>query len=301
MSKIDEFIDNLYRRSDSTKQLYRHALTRLDEYTDKELSTLEKNDIEDWIDEMRVNLKNSTVNQYLIAVKQFYKYLKRNIDPGVTKEELRNGLRRQSEFEQIINIDPLERVDTHGGQAINKSDIETLLHASKGKTHHRRMFVLFLYFGLRKAELLGLKTSSIDYNNREIKIERETTKNVSSVRTLPYSPEIDEFMETDEKYLLGYSGHGYSDSMPNMACQEYDNLVEGKLYPHRFRITFNSYMIENDVDDFVIKKLMGHATDRDMTDYYHGQTKQLEEDMRRAMTEDHFLLPILREVREVER
>lgn len=296
-SLLEEYINSLRRKADSTKRLKHNSLNQLGEFVESDLDEVTVEDVENWVVHLRdeKGLKNSTINQYLSEVRSFYEWLKMNIDPGVGEDELRENLKLRQEYDKIINIEALEK-EFSPKEAIDKDVLLPLLARAKSRNYeHYKMILLYAYTGMRNSELRMLKGDNVDFDNRVIKVTRKTTKNQASVREIPYSPEMDEFLEPDGTYIIegDKSDTPIAPTTPYKRIKVYETPDTGKLYPHRFRITFDTMMYDSDVPDFVIKRLMGHTTKKDMTEYYVGKTKKLEEDLRRAMEEEHYILPML--------
>lgn len=297
--KIEKFIGQLKRKSENTKESRKNALYRLENYVEKEIDQLEEDDIEDFIRYLQdgEDLRHSTINNYLSAIRQYYKYLEKQLTIGVTEDELRQTLQDQKRYNSIIDIDNLPERDTVK-RAIPRSGVEDLLRRAKEKNEQLyRIFVLLGYLGVRKGELIHLRGAQVKRGEREIEIEN--SKTLSGERTIPYSPEIEEFMECDGEYLIESSQGGcYSPPALNNALRRYENDITGHLYPHRLRETLDTYLLEEGVDKFIINKLMGWKGSGDMADYYRGRTEKLKKEKRRVMEEDHYLLPLLKKVKE---
>ena len=119
----------------------------------------------------------------------------------------------------------LPRIERYQGQAYTVAQAKQLLDASKGGTAEVPIF-LALQFGLRRSEVLGLKWGAVDFENEVIhirhtvtsvrtsRIERDGTKNRSSMRTLPMLGESKKFLQAvkarqeEERQLCGA---GYAD------------------------------------------------------------------------------------------
>jgi len=113
----------------------------------------------------------------------------------------------------------LPRIERYQGQAYTVDQAKKLLEACKGDTLEIPIF-LALQFGLRRSEALGLKWSAVDFDNEVIhirhtvvtvktRIERDGTKNKSSMRTLPMLGESKKYLlavksnQEEEKRLCG--------------------------------------------------------------------------------------------------
>jgi len=121
----------------------------------------------------------------------------------------------------------LPRIERYQGQAYTVEQAKHLLDYSKGHTLEVPIF-LALQFALRRSEALGLKWDAVDFDNDVIhvrhtvtsmssRIERDGTKNKSSMRTLPMLGESKKILQKlkarqmEEKRLCGvdYTDNGY--------------------------------------------------------------------------------------------
>lgn len=297
---IDEYMRKLRRKSESTKELKRYALERLDDYTNNHLDQLDRDDIEDFIEYLQSEgMKKTSINQYLSAVRSYYDYRQDNIDPGVGEEELRKNLSKRQRFNRITKV-PNLKTSGRTKSPIPKSEVERIIKEARGKVdYHYRLITLLALFGLRKNELLSLKSEYVDLSDMMIYIPEKISKTQSSARKIPIPSVGADLLNTAGKYVLGRNGSSsnpYSQSFPNRVLSKYENDRTGHIYPHRFRITFNTFMVEAGVDDFIIKKLMGHNVEKDMTEYYRGESETLFEDMREAMESKNYVTDILERI-----
>lgn len=298
---IKDYLDAQIRKADSTMKVRRVALQSLNSYVD-DLRTSSPKEVDAWMSHLKENgRKNTTINQYLTAVKDFYGWLMDNIEIGLDKEEVRQNVRKQQSYSKIKKIPPLDEYSKKK-KKLERKDIKYLLEKSKERaTHHYRFIALGLIFGFRKMELLELKTDFVDFKNMEVNIPPELAKTKSSKRSIPVPSWSKSVLRPDGEYVIGANGGSepYSESMFNAALNNYENSSTGHIYPHRLRITFNTFMVEKGVPNFIIKKLMGHKTDKDMTDYYRGESSTLDDQKRKVMEEKHYMKPILDEIGEV--
>lgn len=302
MSEISEkFIKNLHRKSSNTKNLYKTILRRLEGHSETDIGDLTETEIEGYIKYLKdEGLKNSSINRHLSGIRMFFKYLKTELPPAVTEDELREQLEKIRQYDKIINIQSLEKEWwKQEKKAIEVPELRRILERAKKKNkNHYRTIVLLTYFGLRKTELRELKGDDVDLVNRKIHIRRSSTKTAHSVRDIPFSIDIAKYLERDGYIIPSpITGHEKQSSNAfNSMLREYEDGDMGHLYPHRFRISLNTHLVEDGVDRYVVKLILGHSTQYDMTDYYTGESKELKRKMREAMEEKHYLLPVLRGV-----
>lgn len=291
---IEDYVATLKRRAENTKASRRYALERLNRWADGDVAGLSEDNIEEYIVYLQAEgLKNSTINAYLSAIREYFKYLKKQLTPGVGEAELRELFLTQQRYDAIIEIEGLNTLEDDK-EAISKEAIEDILQRAKDKSEQQyRIILLLAYFGLRKSELINLRCADVDTDKREIRIV--DSKTAAGYRTIPYAPEIVPFLDCDREYVIeSTQGGAYSESAFNHILRKYENDLTGRLYPHRLRSTLDTYLIEAGVDKYVISLLMGWKGSEDMVDYYRGRTEQLIDLKRAAMEREHYLIGILR-------
>ncbi len=109
---------------------------------------------------------------------------------------------------RIIPSNPVEQADRPKatqfiGGYYNSNELKVLLEKAEGDVIYMPVF-LAAYFGLRRSEVLGLKWSAVDFDNKTISINHKLIENKnglkgldvmktkSSYRTLPLIPQVEE-------------------------------------------------------------------------------------------------------------
>ncbi len=247
------------------------------------------------MDELTENkMKASAVNQELTIVKGLYKWLLSELPIPVEAAELREVLLKQKRFNKIVAVERLEVGET-SERAWDEGQFKALLHASEKETDVHRIMFLGCYFNFRRDELRLLLTGDVNFKNRTISIRREITKTSAGVRTLHFHPAVAEYLRSDGGYVIG-GKEPHSRSFFYSMWRPYDRIAGFHLRTKQMRSTFDTWMADA-LDpvmgarnaNYVIKRLMGHKVKgTDMTQHYRGETKKLEEDLRKAMTEFHY-------------
>lgn len=157
------------------------------------------------------------------------------------------------------------------------------------------------YYGLRRSEVLGLKWSAIDFENKMIKINHKVVeidgkllgknkmKNKTSNRTLPLIPQIEKLllMEKqkqahnknlcDKSYCGKYFDYVCVDPLgellkPNYLTQHFrilqDNNKLKRIRFHDLRHSCASLMLANGVPMKQIQEWLGHSTFQTTADIY---------------------------------
>ncbi|MFC2175936.1 tyrosine-type recombinase/integrase [Bacteroidota bacterium] len=252
-------------------QFFNHLETNLEIDSLPEVS---HHDVRSWIisileDE---NLQPSTVNRKVSCLRSFYKYLVRN---------------------EVVTKDPMSRISSlKTGKRlplfIEQSQMENLLDGlefGEGfKGIRDRLIIELLYCtGMRRAELVGLKTANVNFSKQEIKVLGKRNKE----RIVPFSPDLMTLIqsylsskqaECNQIYLLvGDNGNQMTEGFVYRKVNKYLRLVTTieKKSPHILRHTFATHMLNNGADLNAIKEILGHANLSATQVYTHNTIEKL--------------------------
>ena len=223
----------------------------------------------------------------------------------------------------IIPYNPSDQADPpkaekHVGEYYNAQELKKLLSALKDDPL-RVPVIIAIYCGLRRSEILGIKWSAIDFENKVIRIrhkiiEDDTTgvkkivgidmlKTDSSYRTMPLLPEIEEELlrereiqaERKSKLRSAYSrkweDYVCVDAMGEIIKPQYftehfkvilrqNGLKEIRL--HDLRHSCASLLVANDEDMKLVQNYLGHSTISITADTYsHLEYKSKEKSARK--------------------
>lgn len=189
---------------------------------------------------------------------------------------------REAMRQEIINKDISELLtlpkqgEKKEKMPFTKEEIEIIW--SKVGEIHADMLLILLYTGLRITELLEMKTSNIDLENR-IMVGGMKTK-AGTNRTIPIHKKIAPIIERvkGESYLFQaprggkflYSNEGYK-------LNKFMKSLGFKHTIHETRHTFISHCNRLDINKMAVKKIVGHSTNKDLTDdvYTHKNAEDL--------------------------
>ena len=192
----------------------------------------------------------------------------------------------------------LPRIEKYQGQAYTVEQARQLMYACKGDTVEVPIF-LALQFALRRSEALGLKWSAVDFENEVIhirhtvtsvktgRIERDGTKNKSSMRTLPMLGKSKEFLlavkarQEEEKRLCG-AGYATGDYVcrwpdgkpysPSVISHSFTRLIKRLDMPviryHDLRHSAASILISLGCNVKEVSAFLGHNNVSTTLDIY---------------------------------
>ncbi len=196
------------------------------------------------------------------------------------------------------------RLDKFEATFYNANELEVLFNTFRGD-RMELVVLIAAYYGLRRSEIIGLKWSSVDFENKTLTVHeqayncKENGKNVvkfrnqlktkSSYRTLPLIPKIEELLlekKKNDKYLAELLKSGYCHDYDEYICTDnFGNLITPdyvsdhfrqmikkyklkKLRFHDLRHSCASLLVANGVPMKAIQDWLGHSTFQVTADYY---------------------------------
>lgn len=272
-------------------------------------------------------IKLSDLKTYHIQDFYAYKMSKDNVSANTIHHyhaNIHRALKYAVKTERIKD-NPADNVDLpkkqkHIADFYTADELKRLLQTARG-TDIESVVLIAAWFGLRRGEILGLKWSCIDFDNRTITIKgtiartnklvyKETTKNNSSLRTLPmtdeavsYLLELREQQQQNKKDL----GKHYTDKWNDFVCvhrngeimkldyvsRHFPMLCEQcglrKISLHGLRHSNISLLVSAGANMKEIQEWAGHSTYTTTADIYaHIQSQnklRLSQSIERLLTE----------------
>ena len=223
------------------------------------------------------NLSNRSINRKVSSLKSFYKFLVKtetiNSSPLIAHSPLKQSKKIQVPF--------------------SKDEIGTLLDSGLFKNDYKgvlqKTIISFFYFtGVRRIELINLKTSDINMNSYTIRITGKRNKE----RIIPMLPKLKEsineylkiksheFNNVISDYLfISKSGIQLSEKYVYRTVNEYFKLVSPKVKkaPHVLRHSFATHLINEGADINSVKELLGHSSLSATQVYSHTSMERIKE------------------------
>ena len=201
--------------------------------------------------------------------------------------------------EEIIKENPCKRIPRPKlpqrlPKSITKTQAEHLLDWTKNFTYTYKFERLraiaiistFLYTGIRKAELINLKLTDIDLENKTLYVR---LGKCGKDRLLPLHPALIEALGDyikDRKRLKKSCPYFFTSLVRNdkMGESVVKRLIERLrtksgiyFYPHILRHTFATLMLEGGCNLFALSKMLGHSDIKTTTIYLGASKEHLEE------------------------
>lgn len=270
-----EYLKYERRVSVNTVDSYGENLLLLKNYTNKDLISLKKEDIKDFLDNVEATAR--TKAHYLTVFNSFYKYLvfmdkiKSNPCDGIKAPKLEKKLPTyltNEEIAKLFNIRLTKPVDYR-----NKAILE-VMYAT----------------GARISEVINLELNQIDFEECIIRVVGKGKKE----RIIPLDDvaidALDNYInnyrpfliknETCNYVFLNKNGEKISRQMIFKILKNLANKagITKEISPHTLRHSFASNLLNNGADLRVIQELLGHENLETTEIYSHLQNKKIKDD-----------------------
>lgn len=280
----DKFIKYLrYEKNYSslTEISYLNDLTQFEQFITEECGAFKPEEIDSdliriWIAKlMEQKIKPRSVNRKLSAVKSFFKYLKREGVVQKNPAESVSGPKTDKKLPSFVNNNDMSKV-------LDDPDE----YSDDFSGHRNRLLIEILYVtGMRRAELIALKDSDIDFTNCTFRVTGKRNKQ----RLIPFS---DNTLWKLRKYIE-IRNREVENKSPFLFVKEdgdplYPKLVYNiinkhlgsistlsKKSPHVLRHSFATEMLNNGAEINAVKELLGHSSLASTEVYTHVTFEEL--------------------------
>ena len=220
--------------------------------------------------------KSTTYRTYYMSLLVFFRwcvkhgYLKTNYVEGMEIPKTNKSLRKKLTKQESSRL-----LET----AFNYPYIQTYQ-----RYRNHAIFSMFLFTGLRKSELLNLKLSDVDIQNRNVFIigKGEKERIIPLSTTLIYSLEryLDERKKQgktcSEFFTSSNKNGGLTNSGLKRLIEKMRTVTGIHFKTHELRHTFATLMLEGGCDIYSLAKLMGHSDIKTTTIYLLARTELLQ-------------------------
>jgi len=243
-------------------------------FDNEKLADVNYSQIRSWIVKMiNENISNRTVNRKISSLKSFYKFLVKTKQikesPLLKHQALKVSKRVQVPFsEKEINevIDNLNEFD----------DFESV---------RNKLIVELLYStGMRRAELMEIKQSSINFTSSTLKVLGKRNKE----RYIPLLNSVQQTLKTYlhlrkeikseiENLLITIKGNKIYPTLVYRIINDYFSAVSSKVKksPHVIRHSFATHLLNEGADLNSVKELLGHSSLASTQIYTHSSLNEL--------------------------
>ncbi len=214
-----------------------------------------------------------SITRKISTLKSFYKYL------------LKTNVVKNNPLLKVVPPKMASRLPVY----VAENEMNILLNEISFDTDFegcRDQLILELFYstGIRLSELIGLHTSSVDFNNSSIKVLGKRNKE----RIIPLNKKIytvllnyiklrDEIGFTSDLFFLTKKGEKMYPKLVYRIVNCYLSKVTtlSKKSPHVLRHTFATHMLNNGAEINSIKEILGHANLSATQVYTHNTIEKL--------------------------
>lgn len=277
----DEYIKKLEsdRKSSSTIKSYSYHIDNMIESIKNNYS--DDFDVKivilDYIDNLNVEYKTTTINIIRSAVRGFITFMKSR---DYIKEDFGGNITLLRE-----DITPKEVLKPSEIESIFNTLISELKKAEGYKIYHKArnlaLFSFLLYTGIRRGEVVKIRWKDIDFINNVISVTGKGNK----TRVIPLLPDLKQQLYSYRDIIEQMNNAGYNvkseylfrSEKINRKTNKKDKPMTGKnveviikeicaasgikknITPHNIRHTFASYAIKNKMNLPSLSDILGHA------------------------------------------
>ncbi len=279
---IDSFVDYLsYERkySPNTIVAYQNDLIAFRDfvqtkYDEDELSQVAYPQIRNWIASLvSQGIANRSINRKVSSLKTFYKYLQKT--EQINKNPLANhkALKVQKKVQVPFSVDEVAK-------AIEMADEENLFLVLR----NRLLVELFYTTGIRRAELISIRLSAIDFSGKTLKVlgkrnkERYVPLLPSTLNLLEhYLEEKNKFAASSPYVFVTEKGNKIYETLVYRIINNYFSKVSSKVKksPHILRHTFATHLLNEGADLNSVKELLGHSSLASTQVYTHNSLESI--------------------------
>jgi integrase/recombinase XerC len=220
---------------------------------------------------------NRTINRKISVLRSYYNFLLKTETIKVSPLKLHKPLKASKNINVPFSIDEVSQL----------LDGELFSQDYRGILEKTIITVLY-YTGIRRQELIDLKTVAVDLDSQFIKVKGKRNKE----RFIPLLPELISslriylkeknkiFNQIDQIYFFCLpSGIKLNEGFVYQTVNYYFSKVSTKVKksPHILRHSFATHLLNNGADLNAVKELLGHESVAATQVYTHGSLKRIQE------------------------
>lgn len=290
IENVEQFIRYLRvekKYSENTCISYTNDLTAFAQYCDRDyeinlLSEINHLHIRSWIvNNITQGISKVSVNRKISALRSFYKWL-------IKLDLVQNNPMLKITAPKMPKRLPVVIHDINIQKLVEKP----LLTVDGPKDNYkiaRELFIIILLYstGIRRAELVSLKTTDFDLNRNEVRVVGKGNKMRSIPLTEMLIIHIKEYLEVrltiednsnDALFLTDKGKPIYPRMVYEIVTRQLSCLTTlSKKSPHVLRHTFATHMLDRGADLNGIKEVLGHASLAATQIYTHSSIQKLKD------------------------
>lgn len=231
---------------------------------------------------MEQGLKARSVNRKLSSIKSFFKYLKKINVVERNPAEMVSGPKADKKLPRFINDSDIGKI------------LDDPSEYPDNFTGYRDRFLIELLYltGMRRAELISLKDSDIDFSNYTLRVTGKRNKqrlipfsNETKKKLIEYTVFRDAEIENKSPFLFVKENGDplYPKMVYNIIHKHLGSISTlSKKSPHVLRHSFATEMLNNGADINAVKELLGHSSLASTEIYTHVTFEELKKEYHNA-------------------
>lgn len=273
------YLDCEKKYSPYTIAAYKNDLSSFQDFCTKEFQLSEISEvpytiIRSWIVELvESNISNRSINRKISSLRSYFNYLIKS------KQLEEHPLRKHQSLkvEKRVNVPFSEK---------EMNEVLDFFQEAEGFEMVRDKLIIELLYttGMRRAELIGLKDSSIDLTQSIVKVlgkrnkERQLPLLNSVEQTIKKYKLLRSDIETDcDSFFVTKKGKNIYPTLVYRIINDYFGMVSVKVKksPHIVRHSFATHLLSEGADLNSVKELLGHSSLASTQVYTHSNLKDL--------------------------
>jgi len=245
-----------------------------EEFEQDDLQTVSPEMVRSWVVKMMDSgFSTRSVNRKISSLNSFYRYL---IIRGVIENNPAKNISTLKNAKQLPVFVAKEPINAYLEREIDEQDFTAV---------RNRLIIDLLYStGIRRSELISIRTTSFDFANNTLKVLGKRNKE----RLLPLSQQMlqqiqkyldlkkETFKEATQFLIVTNTGKkAYPKFIYAVVNSELNGITSTRKSPHVLRHSFATHLLNNGADLNSIKELMGHANLSATQVYTHTTIEQL--------------------------
>ncbi|MEN8222163.1 MAG: site-specific tyrosine recombinase/integron integrase [Acidobacteriota bacterium] len=254
-----EYLSDIKKFSPNTIKAYRQDIDQFLTFFKEENYNLSRDQIRDFLSSLYLKTSNrSTVSRKIYAVRSFFQYLIRHGSTEKNPMDLVSIPKADKKLPEILTEDEMLKF-------LNDLPGESII-----EIRNKALFELFYASGLRLSELTSLKMENVNLSERMLRVLGKGNKE----RIVPFNRKTAEILQdyltiSNKEYknrgdyiFLNFRGKKISERGVEKIVKEVFKKLNysGKnVYPHLFRHSFATHLLQRGVDLRMIQELLGHS------------------------------------------
>lgn len=272
MNEINNFLDYIkldLNYSDETIKSYGHDIVSFEKYLEtvgESLTTVTPEIIRGYLSkEISEGKTNVTCCRRIAALRHFYDYLFKTNVVKINPFLLVGAPKKEIRYPEALYLEQIEALF-----AKNRERNDEL------KFRDQAIIELLYASGVRVSELVSIKLSAVDFKNRSIRILGKGRKERLVMFSKSCQVTLKEYLDSRANFRSDYlfvnsKGEQLTTRGVEYILKEIQNKcgMQLGLYPHLFRHTFATHLLEGGADLRVIQELLGHESINTTQVYTH--------------------------------